>query len=260
MSNETIIKKDSFGTFYQLYKRNNTPIVFIHGVGLTHGIWEYQIYSFDNTILTYDILGHGKTPLDKDNISFDDFSEQLLNLVNELKIEKFHLVGFSIGSLIARNFATKYNERLETLTLLCSIYKRSADQQKIVNERFKKSKYSSRMPKTGLVRWFNEDYLKKNETIFWFIDAILDQNYMKNFNKVYELFVKHQDDENFEKIKTKTLIMTGENDVGSTPEMSKNLGKVIKNSKVKIIPVGKHLCHIECSNDVNNAIQEHING
>ena len=32
-----------------------------------------------------------------------------------------------------------------------------------------------------------------------------------------------------------------------------------KNSKVKIIPIGKHLCHIECSNKVNNAIKEHIN-
>ena len=65
MSNETITKKDSFGTYYELHKRDNTPIVFIHGVGLHHGIWEEQIYSFDNTILTYDILGHGKTSLEK---------------------------------------------------------------------------------------------------------------------------------------------------------------------------------------------------
>ena len=53
MSNETITRKDSFGTYYELHKRDNTPIVFIHGVGLDHGIWEYQIYSFDNTVLTY---------------------------------------------------------------------------------------------------------------------------------------------------------------------------------------------------------------
>ena len=260
MSSNVETKKDSFGTYYQLYKRDSIPIVFIHGVGLHHGIWKDQIYSFDNTVLTYDILGHGKTPLEKNIITFDDFSEQLSNLVNELKIEKFHLVGFSIGSLIARNFAVKFSERLESLTLLSSVYKRSLDQQKIVNERFEKSKQSSKMPKNGLLRWFNEDFLKKNKNIFSLIDGILDQNYMGNFNKVYELFVKHQDDENFEKINTKTLIITGENDIGSTPEMSKNLSKVIKNSKVKIIPIGKHLCHIECSNDVNNAIREHING
>ena len=258
MSSEAITGRDSLWTYYKLHKRNKIPIVLIHGVGLDHQMWEYQIYSFENTILTYDILGHGKTHLEKENITFDDFSSQLLNLVNELKIEKFHLVGFSIGSLIARNFATKYNHRLESLTLLCSIFKRSQEQQKIVNDRFEKSKRSSRMPKTAMIRWFNEEFLKKNETVFWFIDALLDQNNMKNFNKVYELFVKHQDNEIFENIKTKTLVMTGENDIGSTPEMSNNLSKKIANSKVKIISNGKHLCSIECADDVNNAIKEHI--
>ena len=63
----------------------------------------------------------------------------------------------------------------------------------------------------------------------------------------------------FENIKAKTLIMTGENDIGSTPEMSKNLGKKIANSKVKVVGNGKHLCSIECADDVNNAIKEHIN-
>ncbi len=71
-------------------------------------------------------------------------------------------------------------------------------------------------------------------------------------------FPTHQDDEIFENIKTKTLVMTGENDIGSTPEMSQNLSKKIANSKVKIISNGKHLCSIECADDVNNAIKEHI--
>ena len=52
--------------------------------------------------------------------------------------------------------------------------------------------------------------------------------------------------------------MTGERDVGSTPEMSKNLSKKFNNSTLKIIPVGKHLCSIECSDDVNNTIKDHI--
>ena len=113
--------KDSQNTFYVLDKKNDIPIVFIHGVGLNHKIWEPQINVFENTFLAYDILGHGKTPLSKENISFDDFSNQLTNLIDELNMKKIHLVGFSIGSLIARNFATKYDERLESLTLLCSI-------------------------------------------------------------------------------------------------------------------------------------------
>ena len=250
--------KDSQNTFYILDKKTDVPIVFIHGVGLNHKIWEPQINVFENTFLAYDILGHGKTPLDKENLSFDDFSNQLINLIDELNIRRIHLVGFSIGSLIARNFASKYSDRLESLILLCSIFRRTEKQQQIVKDRFELAKKSKNLSKQALKRWFTDEYIEKNPSTYKKISSILEQNSMENFLKIYELFVNHRDDEQFEKIKTKTLIMTGEGDIGSTPEMSINLSKVINNSNVKIISKGKHLCSIECADDVNMAIKKHI--
>jgi len=250
--------KDANNTFYLLNQKKDTPIVFIHGVGLNHTIWKPQIDAFNNTVIAYDILGHGKTPLSKDNLSFDDFSNQLINLVNELEIKKIHLVGFSIGSLIARNFASKYNERLESLTLLCSIFQRNQEQQQIVKDRFELAKKSKSLSKQALKRWFTDDYLEKHPNIYEKISLILEENNMENFLKVYQLFVNHDDNEKFENINTKTLVMTGEGDIGSTPEMSKNLSNIINNSEVKIISKGKHLCSIECADDVNMAIKKHI--
>ena len=249
---------DSKATFYKLNQKQGTPIVFIHGVGLDHNIWDPQINEFDNTVLIYDILGHGRTPLNKEKISFDDFSDQIIDLIDELKFDKIHLVGFSIGSLIARNFATRFSDRLKSLTLLCSIFNRSDDEQKIVNERFEQTKKDQKLTKDALKRWFNKDFIEKNPLISDKIITILKNNNMDNFIKVYSLFVNHKDNEKFENINVKTLVMTGEGDVGSTPEMTDNLSKKIKNSEVKIIPVGKHLCSIECSYDVNKAIKEHI--
>ena len=68
-----------------------------------------------------------------------------------LKFNKVHLVGFSIGSLIARNFATKFNNRLKSLILLGSIYKRSEEQQRIVNERFNQAKSKTGLDDTFLI-------------------------------------------------------------------------------------------------------------
>ena len=249
---------DSKGTFYKLNQKKGIPIVFIHGVGLDHNIWDPQINEFDNTVLIYDILGHGRTPLNKEKISFDDFSDQIIDLIDELKFSKIHLIGFSIGSLIARNFATRFSDRLKSLTLLCSIFNRSDNEQKIVNERFEQTKKDKKLTKDALNRWFNKDFIEKNPLISDKIFSILKNNNMDNFIKVYSLFVNHKDNEKFENINVKTLVMTGEGDVGSTPEMSNNLSKKIKNSEVKIIPVGKHLCSIECSYDVNKAIKDHI--
>jgi pimeloyl-ACP methyl ester carboxylesterase len=251
---------DSSETFYLLNQTDKKiPIVFIHGVGLTHEIWQPQLDFFrDNTTISYDILGHGKTPLNKSNINFDDFSEQLINLINELKFDKIHLIGFSIGSLIARNFATKYNNRLKSLTLLCSTFKRSEQQQKIVVDRFNLAKKNFKLSRQALKRWFTDEYLEKNPETYKKISSILEKNNMEDFLRVYKLFVFHKDDEIFQNIKVNTLVMTGENDLGSTVYMSTKLSDVINNSQLKVIKNGKHLCSIECADDVNMTIKNFI--
>ena len=248
------------GTFYVFNKKEQSiPIVFVHGVGLTYEIWQPQLDFFkDYSNLSYDILGHGKSSLTKQNISFDDFSDQLIELINELKIEKIHLVGFSIGSLIARNFATRYGDRLRSLVLLGSIYKRSEQQQKIVNERFNQAKKELKLSRQALKRWFTDKYLENNPDTYEKISSILSKNNMANFLKVYELFVKHKNDEDFKKILAKTLVMTGEHDIGSTIEMSQQLNNVIMDSELKIIKEGKHLCGIECADEVNLSIKNFI--
>ena len=114
---------DSFKTYYKVRKINeNSPIIFIHGIGLTHGIWDHQIEFFKkyNTIF-YDLIGHGKTPIKKKQINMKDFTKQLLSLVNYLKIDKFHLIGFSIGSLIARDFPSLHSDRLRSLTIFGTV-------------------------------------------------------------------------------------------------------------------------------------------
>ena len=250
----------SSGTYYLFNKKDQkTPIVFVHGVGLTHEIWQPQLDFFkEYTTLTYDILGHGKSTLNKEIISFNDFSDQIIELIDELKIDQIHLIGFSIGSLIARNFATRFGERLKSLTLLGSIYKRSDEQQKIVNQRFEQARSELKLSRQALKRWFTDKYLKNNPDIYEKISSILSSNNMANFLKVYELFVKHKNDENFSKIKVSTLIMTGEFDIGSTVEMSRELNKVINNSQLSIIKNGKHLCSIECADEVNLEIKKFI--
>ena len=255
-------KVDSFGTSYSLKKINEkNPIVFIHGVGLTKEIWEPQINFFkDYNILTYDLLGHGNTPLKKSKVSIEDFSKQLVKLINELNFNKIHLVGFSLGALIARHFASEHNDKLSSLIMLSSIYKRTEEQKRVVRNRFELAKMDRPASKhAALRRWLSEDFSKKNPDICKKIYSILEKNKRIDFLKCYEIFVDYVDDDNMlKKINVDTLIATGENDVGSTPEMSRNLSKIIQGSKFTEIKKGKHLCSIECANDVNIIFKKFI--
>ena len=66
---------------YYFNNKNSLPIIFIHGVGLNQQMWKPQIEFFkDNSFITYDLLGHGKTPFKEPNLSMKNFTDQLTNL------------------------------------------------------------------------------------------------------------------------------------------------------------------------------------
>ena len=245
------------------YKKNSIPLVFVHGVGLNNQMWNEQVnYLNDFSILTYDLIGHGKTPCKKDKLTLKDFSNQLLEILDFLKLDKINLVGFSLGSLVALDFSSRYQKKLEKLILIGTTYKRSNQERSLVLDRYNQAKYNKPISKQALKRWFSNKYLEEHPKTHELFINILNKNPEdhKNFIKAYELFANHYDDiSSIRKINTKTLVMTGSDDVGSTPEMSKELVKDLVNSTYIEIQNGKHLCSIECSDDVNINIKNFIN-
>ena len=249
--------------YYSFIDNNTDPLVFIHGVGLDHRMWEPQINSLnDHSIITYDLLGHGKTPYNKEEITLSDFSNQLDYLLNFLKIDKINLIGFSLGSLISLDFASKFQDKLKTLTLIGTTYKRTEEQRALVIERFEQAKLNKPISRQALKRWFTDKYLYDHPEIYDQFIKILtkdDKDHL-NFLKAYKLFTYHEDNIDIIKdIKTKTLVMTGSNDLGSTIQMSKSLSNDLINSSFVEISNGKHLCSIECADDININLKNFIN-
>jgi len=253
---------DKFKTYYKHNQINEEcPIIFIHGIGLDHGMWDDQINYFNNyNTIVYDLIGHGKTPLIKKGINMKDFTTQLLHLVDGLNIKKFHLVGFSIGSLIARDFASSYSDRLSSLIIFGTVYKRSEDEKRQILNRYEIMKLKKDITKKRAVnRWFTETFINKNPLIYKKIHSMLESANHEVWLKIYKLFVNHEDDdENIKKISSNTLVVTGRDDIGSKPRMSEEISKLIPGSQCKIIEKGKHLCNIECAENFNITIKEFI--
>ena len=254
---DLIEELDLDGTYFQQRKNLNTiPTIFIHGVGLDNTMW-YPQKSFFNKQATvfYDIINHGKSKKGLKELNFDLFIKQLYSLIQFLKFDKVNLVGFSIGALIAQHFTEKFYSKINKLVLIGSVYKRSAEQIKIVRNRYKEVFNGKSITEDSIKRWFSDDFIKQNKNVYNFFYDLLEKKNDDDFLPAYKVFI--ESDKyllNYNNFHMPTLIMTGNNEVGSTPQMSACIHQKIKNSSLYIIQDAKHGATIEKSNEVNKEI------
>lgn len=113
--------------FYEIHG-TGTPLILISGLGGDRLFWQssIEILSEKFQVITYDTRGIGKTDAPLGAYSMDIFASDLLALMNQLHIDKAHILGFSMGGNIALSFALKYPERLNKLILAATHAKMSA--------------------------------------------------------------------------------------------------------------------------------------
>ena len=94
------------------------PLVFLHGVGGDSASWALQIAAFSGAFRTiaWDMPGYGLSrPLDR--MTFPALADSLLGLLDRLGLDRVHLVGHSMGGMVAQEFAASRPERIATLVL-----------------------------------------------------------------------------------------------------------------------------------------------
>ena len=252
---------DSHGNYFEFSEiKNSTPTIFIHGVGLDNTMWYPQKeYFHQKSVIFYDLLNHGKSISGYRDLSFAIYSNQLLNIINELKLEKINIVGFSIGALIAQHFTEKFYEKVNKLVLIGSVYKRSEKQIEIVKNRFSEAVNGKSITIDSIKRWFSEKYLNNNSHVYDFFYNLLEKKKNEDFLPAYKIFVNSDNYHvNYSNFNMPTLVMTGENEIGSTPLMSKGISEEIKNSSLYLIKNAKHGATIEQADTVNKKINKFL--
>lgn len=110
---------ETFRLFYDDIGQGDA-IVWLHGFTLDHRMWRPQIEFFapDYRLILPDARGHGRSGVTPSGYSRADRVEDLRVLIDALRIERFHLVGLSMGGSTAVGFALKYQDRLRSLALV----------------------------------------------------------------------------------------------------------------------------------------------
>lgn len=250
------------GTAYQVFGNLPATLIFIHGVGMCGEIWQPQVEYFSKSyrVITYDFLGHGQSPLPKNEPTLDDYVEQLNNLVDTIGVSNFSLVGHSMGAIISVAYARKFPLKVNALVPLNIVFNRSKKAQKDVLMRANQILESNKIlniEKT-LERWFKNNVspseLKKIDKV----RSWLKNTSPKGYGEAYRLFALSDKVfiNNLYQLKLPVLYLTGSEDPNSTTLMSEQISQETPNSSSKSVNGEAHMMSYIAANKVNPIIEQ----
>lgn len=219
-------------------------VVLLHGVGLDHTMWEptAALLADHCTVITPDLPGHGTRPPVSDGVTLADLVD---GVVGEMPAGS-HLVGFSLGALVAQHVALHHPELVATLTSVSSVCQRTAEERASVLDRLRAAEADfTASAAASLKRWYagtdvGADWVARTE-------ATLLANDVRSFLNCYRVFATADADlaPDLPAIDVPALAVTGANDPGSTPEMTHRLAAALPNCRAEIIPQARHMLPVE---------------
>ena len=219
-------------------------VVLLHGVGLDHTMWDAVRARITQPTVALDLPGHGAQPPLREPQSLADLAENVLDRLPEGAV---HLVGFSLGALIAQHIARFHPERVATLTCVSSVCDRTPDEAAAVEARLATASDDFAASVAGSIeRWYPTGSTVPAETIAA-TERVLLANDVASYLHAYAVFARGDREIAAElpRITAPTLAITGGLDPGSTPEMSRRLAAAVPGARAQIVPGARHMLPVE---------------
>ncbi|GAA0382429.1 alpha/beta fold hydrolase [Bacillus horti] len=245
-------------TLYYEVKGEGKPLVFTHGHSLYHKQWEPQVEYFSQFFKTivWDARGHGHSTLPKGKVDPDDFSKDLVGLLDHLGIDSAILCGLSFGGHVSIQTAFKYPERVEGLILIGAPYTNRFN----FYERFTTpiSKFSLRLMSLKMVAKMTADMLSKinpdnHKLITDSFGLMTRDNFLRHWSGNLRMDSRGQ----LHKVKCPTLILYGDNDV-MVGRQQQSLAEQIPNSTLKVISNAHHVTNLDNIHEVNEQMESFL--
>lgn len=224
-------------------------VVLVHGVGANLTNWDQVVprLSPDFTVMRMDLRGHGASPLIREPYTLEKFCADIIATMDRAGIAKAHLAGFSLGGLIAQCLAVNYPDRFDRIAILSAVAGRTPEEREKVTGRLallRKGGFDS-VSGAARDRWFTDRFIRENP------DKVEDRlneiraNDLESYIEAYRIFGESEMAERLHEIQHRTLVLTGENDIGSNTRMAALMHVKIPNSRLVILPELKHSLLVE---------------
>jgi len=237
------------------------PLVLVHGFLGSSKMWKPQIDFFKDNfrVITPDLPGYGKSNKAKSHNSIQSIANLLLDCLGEKKIDKFHLLGHSMGGMIVQEMAKKGGDKISKLVCY------STGPRGEMPGRFETIDQSrENLKKKGLkitAQNIAKTWFVKGEDAKYF-DVCIEagtQTSMEAADNSLVAFKNWNGVDTLKNIKNETLIIWGDKDKSYNLTQAKTLEKNISNSSLVIFEGCAHNVHLEKIEEFNRTVFNFIN-
>ncbi|RLL40617.1 alpha/beta hydrolase [Oceanobacillus piezotolerans] len=221
------------------------PLIGLTGKGSNMDSWSPAIktaLSERNRLIMLDPRGTGRSDVPKETYDISDMAKDVIGLMNELDIEKAHILGQSMGGMIAQELAIENPNRVSKL-ILCSTtcgVKRVLPSFRMIKSLMQKNAANS--PQNMINMLYSNTYIQENPQLI----AALMRRMQIAPTDPRTMEIHHNASKNFDsyerlgQISAPTLIIHGEDDWVFRPKHAKVLKRRIPNSKLILFPNAGH--------------------
>ena len=240
-------------------------VIFLHGIGGNKSNWHRQMHYLSNicSTISWDARGYGDSEDYSTELTLDDFSTDLNNLLKFCKIEKAHFVGLSMGARIAMNYYINNASKVLSLTLCNCFYSfgKSMSKQKqneYINLREKplsEGKTFSDIAPTIIRSLVKEDCKQSViDELTKSISILRKKPYLKCIKTAFNYDVS----ENLVDFDVPTQLIFSTHDKLTPLTIGETMHKKIPDSKFNIIQNAGHLSNLEQPDQFNKILFEFI--
>ena len=252
------------GTSYSVYAPSSQAVretvVLIHGVGMNQSVWAPQIDALSESfrVVVYDMLGHGESALPSATPTLEEYAGQLESLLNAIQVERVHVVGHSMGALVALEFALVHAPRTLSVVALNAVYDRTPAQREAVMTRaasLGEAPGVSGVDAT-LSRWFGDPIPGHLTQAAQAVRALLLSVDPVGYARTYRLFASSDDAHvgRLPSLEVPALFLTGACDLNSSAQMSQAMAAVAPRARAEVIANERHMMNVTNPERVNASL------
>jgi 3-oxoadipate enol-lactonase len=229
-----------------------------HSLACNLSMWDEQaeLLARNFKVLRYDTRGHGGSGAPPGSYTLDQMADDVKALFDALGIKRSHWVGLSMGGMIGQAFALKYPGVFQSMVLADTSSRRPPNAEQMWGERVKIAKEQGMEPlvESTLARWFTEPYRKERKDIMERIGRDIRSTPAAGYAGACDAIAKVDYLDRLKEIDCPTLVIVGEHDHGTPPEMARQIHENLPSSELVIIPSAAHLSNIEQAEVFNQAL------